>query len=70
MTEAQIIDTCPRCDTIIEDEEFEHEHYVYEQALEAKANESGEMSLEDFEAALSGATVVDTCPTCGTIIED
>ncbi len=80
MTEAQIIETCPRCDTIIEedtadwysahDEEFEHEHYVYEQALEANADESGEMPLEDFEAALSGAQVVDTCPTCGTIIED
>ena len=68
MTEAQIIDTCPRCDTIIE--EFEHEHSVYEQALEANADESGEMSLEAFEAALSGAQVVDTCPTCGNIIEE
>ena len=68
MTEAQIIETCPRCDTIIEDEEFEHEHYVYEELLHSNADE--QPSLEDFEAAPSGATVVDTCPTCGNIVED
>ena len=35
MTEAQIIEACPRCDTIIEDDEFPwvREHYANEQAL-------------------------------------
>ena len=34
MTEAQIIEACPRCDTIIEDDEFPwvREHYAYEKA--------------------------------------
>ena len=78
MTEAQIIETCERCGTIIEedsaewysahDEEFEHEHYVYEELLHSNTDE--QPSLEDFETALSGAQVVDTCPTCGTIVED
>lgn len=85
MTEAQIIETCERCGTIIEedttewyeahDEAFDHEHQVYEDWLDAKPmhltlSDDAQPSLEEWENHLSTATVVDTCPTCGTIVED
>ena len=85
MTEAQIIETCERCGTIIEadtaewyeahDDEFDYEHQVYEAWLDAKPmhltlSEDAQPSLEEWEDHLATAQVVDTCPTCGTIIEE
>lgn len=90
MTEAQIIETCPRCDTIIEedtsewyeahDDEFDYDHQVYEAWLDSKTthptlcgnwrSEDAQPSLEEWEDHLATAQVVDTCPTCGNIVED